>query len=31
MSQSNYEKTRAMLQGLLNDTDGSYAKKLLAN
>ena len=30
-SQSKYEETRSMLQGLLNDTDGSYAKKLLAN
>ncbi len=29
--QSKYEETRAMLQNLLNDTDGSYAKKLLAN
>lgn len=29
--QSKYEETRSMLQGLLNDTDGSYAKKLLAN
>lgn len=28
---SKYEETRSMLQGLLNDTDGSYAKKLLAN
>lgn len=28
---SKYEETRAMLQNLLNDTDGSYAKKLLAN
>lgn len=28
---SKYEETRAMLQGLLNDTDGSYAKKLLAD
>ena len=30
-SQSKYEETRSMLQGLLSDTDGSYAKKLLAN
>ena len=29
--QSKYEETMAMLQGLLNDTDGSYAKKLLAD
>ena len=28
--QSKYEETRAMLQNLLNDTDGSYAKKLVA-
>ena len=28
---SKYEETRAMLQNLLNDTDGSYAKKLIAN
>ena len=28
--QSKYEETMAMLQGLLNDTDGSYAKKLVA-
>lgn len=28
---SKYEETRAMLQNLLSDTDGSYAKKLLAN
>jgi hypothetical protein len=27
---SKYEETRAMLQNLLNDTDGSYAKKLVA-
>ena len=30
-SQSKYKETRSMLQNLLNDTDGSYAKKLLAN
>ena len=30
-SQSKYEETQSMLQNLLNDTDGSYAKKLLAN
>lgn len=30
-SQSKYEETRSMLQNFLNDTDGSYAKKLLAN
>jgi len=29
--QSKYEETMTMLQGLLNDTDGSYAKKLLAD
>ena len=29
--ESKYEETMAMLQGLLNDTDGSYAKKLLAD
>ena len=29
--QSKYEETMVMLQGLLNDTDGSYAKKLLAD
>ena len=29
--QSKYEETMAMLKGLLNDTDGSYAKKLLAD
>ena len=29
-SQSKYEETRSMLQNLLNDTDGSYAKKLVA-
>ena len=29
--QSKYEETRSMLHNLLNDTDGSYAKKLLAN
>ena len=28
--QSKYEETRSMLQNLLNDTDGSYAKKLVA-
>ena len=28
--QSKYEETRVMLQNLLNDTDGSYAKKLVA-
>ncbi|OSI17428.1 hypothetical protein BWD09_05385 [Neisseria dentiae] len=28
--QSKYEETMAMLQGLLNDTDGSYAQKVLA-
>ena len=30
MPLSKYEETRAMLQNLLNDTDGSYAKKLVA-
>lgn len=29
--QSKYEETMAILQGLLNDTDGLYAKKLLAD
>ena len=29
-SQSKYEETQSMLQNLLNDTDGSYAKKLVA-
>jgi len=28
--QSKYEETRVMLQNLLNDTNGSYAKKLVA-
>ena len=28
--QSKYEETRSMLYNLLNDTDGSYAKKLVA-
>lgn len=28
--QSKYEETMAMLQGLLNDTDGSYAQEVLA-
>lgn len=29
-AQSKYEETMVMLKGLLNDTDGSYAKKVLA-
>ena len=30
-NKSKYEETRAMLKNLLNDTDGSYAQKLLAD
>jgi len=30
-SQSKYDDVRSMLKGLLNDTDGSYAKKILVD
>ena len=30
-SQSKYDDIRSMLKGLLNDTDGSYAKKILVD